>query len=336
MEVLVTVMAVSEASGLRDKAQETMDTLAEVENVPSSQDLYRKHVGALLERMTVSPDEWTVHSVELLLFMAILTRSGPAVGEALPHVVPTLRACLQPSADPHLRLKLLSVLSTVLLRPQDTVDSQGQFHSYLETVVKDILAPNLQWRAGRTAAAIRTATASCLWALTSSNILSAKQVQDAQETLMPLVLGMLDEDSQMTRLTSCHIISAFLRTVGDTMDPDKLLKIYPELLKRLDDVSNDVRMAAASALLAWLRCVQSAEGKAYYQSSVQYLYRELLVHLDDPERTIQDTVLEVLKEGGVLFPELLVRETEAVVHQHRSPAYCERLLKHVQASATGQ
>jgi dynein assembly factor 5 len=50
---------------------------------------------------------------------------GPAVGEALPHVVPTLRACLQPSADPHLRLKLLSVLSTVLLRPQDTVDSQG-------------------------------------------------------------------------------------------------------------------------------------------------------------------------------------------------------------------
>jgi dynein assembly factor 5 len=53
-----------------------MDTLAEVENVPSSQDLYRKHVGALLERMTVSPDEWTVHSVELLLFMAILTRSG--------------------------------------------------------------------------------------------------------------------------------------------------------------------------------------------------------------------------------------------------------------------
>lgn len=45
---------------------------------------------------------------------------------------------------------------------------------------------------------------------------------------------------------------------------------------------------------------------------------------------------EVLKEGGVLFPELLVRETEAVVHQHRSPAYCERLLKHVQASATGQ
>ncbi|KAL0608220.1 Dynein assembly factor 5, axonemal [Plecturocebus cupreus] len=38
-------------------------------------------------------------------------------------------------------------------------------------VTKDILAPNLQWHAGRTAAAIRTATVSCLWALTSSEVL---------------------------------------------------------------------------------------------------------------------------------------------------------------------
>lgn len=64
-----------------------------------------------------------------------------------------------------------------------------------------------------------------------------------------------------------------------------------ELLKRLDDVSNDVRMAAASALLTWLKCIESVDGKSAYQSSVQFLYRELLVHLDDPESAIQDTVL---------------------------------------------
>lgn len=110
----------------------------------------------------------------------------------------------------------------------------------------------------------------------------------------------------------------------------------PELLKRLDDASNDVRMAAASTLLTWLRCIQSSEGKSYYQSSIQYLYRELLIHLDDPESTIQDTVLEVLKEGSALFPDLLVRETEAVIHKHRSATYCEQLLQHVQATAAAQ
>lgn len=70
-----------------------------------------------------------------------------------------------------------------------------------------------------------------------------------------------------------------------------------ELLKRLDDISNDVRMAAASALLTWLKCIESLDGKSAYQSSVQFLYRELLVHLDDPESAIQDTVLGELSRA---------------------------------------
>lgn len=107
-------------------------------------------------------------------------------------------------------------------------------------------------------------------------------------------------------------------------------------MKRLDDVSNDVRMAAASALLTWLKCIESLDGKSAYQSSVQFLYRELLVHLDDPESAIQDTVLEVLKEGSVLFPDVLVRETEAVVHKHRSATYCEQLLQHMQTMAAAR
>ncbi|XP_025234221.1 dynein assembly factor 5, axonemal isoform X2 [Theropithecus gelada] len=331
MDMLLTIVALASATGLRDKAQETMDLLARAEGVSGCQDLYRKHMGPLLERVTASHLDWTAHSPELLQFSVIITQSGPALGEALPHVMPTLRACLQPSRDPQVRLKLFSTLSTVLLRATDTIDSQGQFPSYLETVTKDILAPNLQWHAGRTAAAIRTAAVSCLWALTSSEVLSAKQIQDVQETLMPQVLTTLEEDSQMTRLISCRIINTFLKTSGSMTDPEKLIKIYPELLKRLDDVSNDVRMAAASTLVTWLQCVKGADGKSYYQSSVQYLYRELLVHLDDPERAIQDAILEVLKEGSELFPDLLVRETEAVIHKHRSATYCEQLLQHVQA-----
>lgn len=44
----------------------------------------------------------------------------------------------------------------------------------------------------------------------------------------------------------------------------------------------------------------------------------------------------VLKQGSSLFPELLVRETEAVVHKHRSATYCEQLLRHVQATPAAQ
>ncbi|XP_037362644.1 dynein axonemal assembly factor 5 [Talpa occidentalis] len=336
MEVLVTIMALWGASGLGDKIQETMDSLAKVEGVDGSQGLYGKHLSPLMEWLAGSHHEWTIHSAELLQFNVVVTQSGPALGEALPHFIPILRGCLQPTRDPQMRLKLLSILSQVLLQAKETVDSQGQFHSYLDTVIKDILVPNLQWHAGRTAAAIRTAAVSCLWALISSEVLSAQQIQEVQETLMPQILTTLEEDSQMTRLMSCRIIDIFLKTSVDILDPDKFIKIYPELLKRLDDVSNEVRLVAATTLVSWLRCIRNDSGKSYYQNNIQYLYKELLIYLDDPDSTIQDAVLEVLKTGSVLFPELLVRETEAVIHKHRSPTHCEQLLQHIQALPPAQ
>ncbi|XP_044603469.2 dynein axonemal assembly factor 5 [Equus asinus] len=331
MEVLVTVMASSGATGLGDKVQKTMDALAAVESVDSSQDLYREHAGPLLEWLAASHHDWTVHSAELLQLDVVVTHAGPALGELLPQLIPVLRSCLQPARDPAMRLQLFSILSRVLLRAKETVDSQGQLHSYLDTLVKDILVPNLQWHAGRTAAAIRMATVSCLWALISSESLSAEQLREVQEALTPQILTTLEEDAQVTRLVSCRIIDAFLKASGAVVGPDELVKVYPELLKRLDDVSNDVRLAAASTLATWLRRVESDGSKSCCQSDIQHLYKELLVHLDDPEGAVQDAVLEVLKAGSVLFPDLLVRETEAVIHKHRSPAHCEQLLQHMQA-----
>lgn len=41
---------------------------------------------------------------------------------------------------------------------------------------------------------------------------------------------------------------------------------------------------------------------------------------------------EVLKEGSVLYPELLVREIEGVVHKHQTPVYCNQLLHHIQSA----
>ncbi|GAB5582616.1 dynein axonemal assembly factor 5 isoform X1 [Prionailurus iriomotensis] len=337
LEVLVTIEALWGATGLGDKVRETMDALAAAQDIDGRQDLYREHAGPLVEWLAASHHDWTVHSAELLQFVVVVNHAGPALGEVLPHLVPVLRSCLQPTRDPQMRLRLFSSLSRVLLSAKQTVDSQGHFHHYLDTVTKDILVPNLQWHAGKTAAAIRTAAVSCLWALISSEVLSDEQIWKVQEMLMPQILTSLEEDSQMTRLISCQIINTFLKTSGGVADADKLIRVYPELLKRLDDISHEVRLAATSALVTWLACVRSDDDvRSCYQSHIQFLYRELLVYLDDPDGTVQDAVLEVLKAGSVLFPELLARETEAVIHKHRSPALCQQLLQHLQAQPPAQ
>ncbi|XP_067407014.1 dynein axonemal assembly factor 5 isoform X1 [Emydura macquarii macquarii] len=332
MKILVTIMAIPRAEHLHEKVEESMCSLAQVQHLSGFSDLYKQHIDQLMEWVSVSHDRWSCYSPELLQLEVIATHSGPIIGEALQEFILILKTCLQPTKDPPMRLKLFTILSQLLQKANETINSQGQFVSYLEIVIKDILAPNLQWHAGRTAAAIRTTAISCLWTLIYSEMLSPKEIFKVEDALMRQIIATLDEDSKITRLMACRIVSVFLNICGKQFGLDKLNNIYPELLKRLDDAAHDVRLAAAQALTNWFKCIRKDNRKSVLKSNIEFLYRELLIHLDDLDQNIQRVVLDVLKEGSVLYPELLVKEIEAVEHKHRTPAYCNQLLQHIQST----
>ncbi|XP_043945620.1 dynein axonemal assembly factor 5 [Protopterus annectens] len=331
-KVLITIQSFQSTQELHSKVLETMNSLAKVQNLDSYLDLYRLHMVQLLEWTSAAHQHWTSYSVERVQFETVIIYSGPVIGEVLPIFIPILKESLQPDQDPEVRLKLFTVLSKLLLNADETVNSQGQFIGYAEILIKDILVPNLHWHVGRVTAAIRMTAISCLWALLHSQLLSAEQALNVHEPLIPLVIATLDEDSKITRLTACRVIRAVLQFCGQYFDPDKLNKIYPELLKRLDDASDEVRIAATKALISWVKSVQGTYDRTTYRSHIEFLYRTLLVHLDDPERSIQNAVLDVLREGSVIFPVLLLREIDAVKHKHRSTFYCDQLLQHIQSS----
>ncbi|NXQ52942.1 DAAF5 factor, partial [Anthoscopus minutus] len=332
MKVLVTVMAIPSSQDLKEKVEKTMSSLAEVQQLESFHCLYKLHIIQLLEWVSVSCEGWTCYSPEVLQFEVIATHSGPVVGEALDDFIVVLKTCLQPNKDPQMRLKLFTVLSQLLQKASETINSQGLFPSYLETVIKDILAPNLQWHAGRTAAAIRATAVLCLWALIHCEMLSPKEILKVKDELMPQIIASMDEDSKITRLMACRIVDVFLKVCGRQFDADKFKNTYTEVLKRLDDASCDVRLAAAHTLANWFKCLKDSDVKSSMEGHVEFLYQELLVHLDDPDENLQKAVLEVLKEGSILYPDLLVREIEGVVHKHQTPVYCNQLLHHIQSA----
>ncbi|KAK1164736.1 dynein assembly factor 5, axonemal-like [Acipenser oxyrinchus oxyrinchus] len=330
LKVLVTIQSLSPDEELHDKVLEILGCLSALQGLHSVSHLYRQHMAELMEWLAASQHNWTSFSVERLQFETIVIQSGPIIGEALHMLIPILKTCLQPSRDPEMRLQLLTVLSKLLLNASETVNSQGEFPNYLEPFLKDIVVPNLLWHAGRTAAAIRTSAISCLWALLHSGALSGEQMWTVQNDLLPLVIATLDEDSKMTREMACRIINAVLKLCGDQFDPDGLNKVYPELLKRLDDACNGVRCTAAKALSSWFQCVREDYDRTTFRSHLEFLYRGLLVHLDDPDSSIQTAMFDVLKQGSVVDPSLLEQEIEAVKHKHRTSSYCEQLLQHIQ------
>lgn len=64
-----------------------------------------------------------------------------------------------------------------------------------------------------------------------------------------------------------------------------------ELLKRLDDSSEDVRGVALQALGLWLSSLTGDYNPEHFTPHLQLLFQQLLLHLDDPDSSVQGRVL---------------------------------------------
>ncbi|XP_070838061.1 dynein axonemal assembly factor 5-like [Chaetodon trifascialis] len=334
LQVLVTVQSLSTEPHLSEKALESAQILCKVQGLDSVRELYRLHMGQLLDWLSASVNTWCSYSPQRLQLHIIVMQSGPVIGEFVSQLMPLLHCSLQPDKDPEMRMSIFTMLAKLLLDAPNTLDSQGHFRDESEKFLCDVLLPNLVWHAGRTAAAVRTSALSCLLALLHGGAITPGQMLCLEEKLCPLLLSALEEDSQMSRLLACRSLSTVLRLIGTSLHPEALNKIYPELLKRLDDSSEEVHSVALQALGLWLSSLTKDYNPELGAPHLQLLFQQLLLHLDDPDSSVQDQVLEVLKKGSTVQPALLKREVEAVRDKQRSPLYCDRLLHHISSLHT--
>ncbi|KAG8006970.1 Dynein assembly factor 5 [Nibea albiflora] len=334
LQVLITVQSLSTEPHLIEKALESAQFLCKVQGLDSRMELYRQHMGQLLDWLAASVNTWSSYSPQRLQLNIIVIQSGPVIGEFVSQLMPLLRCSLQSDKDPEMRMSIFTMLAKLLLDATNTLDSQGHFREESEKFLRDVLLPNLVWRAGRTAAAVRTSALSCLLALLHGGAITPGQLLCLEEKLIPLVLSALDEDSQMGRLLACRSLSTTVRLIGTSLHPEALNKIYPELLKRLDDSSDEVRSVALHALGLWLTSLTKDYNPEFCTPHLQFLFQQLLVHLDDPDSSVQEQVLDVLRKGSLVHPTLLRREVEAVRDKQRSPLYCDQLLQHISSLPT--
>uniref|UniRef100_A0A3Q2WTL2 Dynein axonemal assembly factor 5 n=2 Tax=Haplochromis burtoni TaxID=8153 RepID=A0A3Q2WTL2_HAPBU len=334
LQVLIAVQSFSTEPQLSEKALESVQFLCKVQGLDSVMELYRQHMGQLLDWLSASVNTWSSYSPERLQLHIVVIQSGPVIGEFLSQLMPLLHNCLQPNRDPEMRMSIFTMLAKLLLDANKTLDSQGCFHDDSERFLSDILLPNLVWHAGRIAAAVRTSALSCLLAVLHGGAITPGQLISLEERMHPLVLSALEEDSQMSRLLACRCLCSILRLTGTSLHHEALNKIYPELLKRLDDSSKEVRGVALQAVGLWFSSLTKDYNPVLCGAHLQLLFQQLLLHLDDPDSSVQDQVLEILKKGSSVHPALLKEEVEAVRDKQRSPVYCDQLLQHISSLPT--
>ncbi|KAF5896969.1 dynein assembly factor 5, axonemal-like, partial [Clarias magur] len=291
LKVLVSVQCVSTEPEICAKAEECVLCLCNVQSLSIVHELYRQHMAQLLQWLLESQNYWSSYSIQKTQLEIIVLQSGPVVGEFLPEFIPLLQNYLLPSQDPEKRVHIFTMLSKLLLNSSNTLDSQGQFCKYLEVFLQELLFPNLVWRAGRTAAAVRTSALSCLLAMLQGGSLSKEQVLKMETEFSACLISALEEDSPLSRLFASRSISSFITVTDRCLKLDTLFKIYPELLKRIDDSSQEVRSEALKALSVWFSSLDQNYDSNTYRPHLEFLFQQLLLYLDDPDDQIQLIVL---------------------------------------------
>ncbi|PIK45499.1 putative dynein assembly factor 5, axonemal [Apostichopus japonicus] len=326
--ILISLLAQTKEEPLKRKIKDSLHRLAVLQSMESDSDIYTAHAKQMISKLKGNYTNWASFSVERAIFDTVLLEAGPVAGSLLDDIMPVLLTNLNPEKDPELRLKLFSLLAQLLVNASETLDSQHQFNALVPVVVLEMILPNCVWCGGRTAAAVRTTAVSCLWALLKSGLISADQLLEMMSVLLPQATSLLEDDVRTTRLITCRVLQRILEICGTRLHPDTLHTMYMELLKRLDDSSDEIRLSVTKTFMTFFRCFQKEYDVVLYKAHIETLYRGLLVHMDDTDTDIQQAVLDVLKQAAVIHPPLLEREVEAVRQKHRSLIYCDELLQH--------
>lgn len=120
----------------------------------------------------------------------------------------------------------------------------------------------------------------------------AFQLASVMDDLITQLRSTLDDDNRETRLLTCQVLSKIFFLVGDRLHRDhRLYNMYPEILKRLDDSSDDVRIAATDTFSAYFGCLCKEYEVALYRAHLEEIFKGLLLHMDDPQEEVQMAVL---------------------------------------------
>ena len=76
------------------------------------------------------------------------------------------------------------------------------------------------------------------------------------EELLTRMRSTIDDDNRSTRLVSVRVLGHIFRLLARSLDQDTLHNMCPALLKRLDDSSDDIRVAMCTTFVAFIDSFQ--------------------------------------------------------------------------------
>ncbi|CAF1284107.1 unnamed protein product [Adineta steineri] len=330
---ILSLLSIVENDELKQQCKDTLNSLALNSSV---NELYEKFASKLFDDLKRTSDNWLRSSRDRFIFETFIMQAGSSNRFFLNDIVEILRTVMNPERDPEVRNQCLLIIAN-LLQFIDEADMKTTISPYLVIIINECILPNMQWKAGRTAGAIRATAIATLWSLFQAKSFSFEQSTTSMNEIFQSVLGMLDDDDRLTRMNCCYVLQALFSNDDAirTIDNDRLHKAYPDLLKRLDDVSDDIRLLVCSTVNAYIQAFHGDFTIELYRAHVEDIAKILLIHMDDQNTQIQNAVFDTIFQFATQLKdasETFINEIRNVKHKHRNQTLCDTLTERIEKS----
>lgn len=132
------------------------------------------------------------------------------------------------------------------------------------------------------------------------------------DQLLPLLLSLIEDASYRSRqlAVECIVLLKEHCRKLDVFTLEDLIKIYPELLKRLDDPTEKVRLTTLISLNRLFTDVPNEFCGATFRAHHELIIDTLMTHFDDDDDIIQNHVLDILKVFVKINQEEVLKKIE--------------------------
>jgi dynein assembly factor 5 len=128
----------------------------------------------LIEELQQTSNLWNENSYDRLVFQTLIIESDLIVDKYIDKIISILEDNLNVIKDAETRTKFLILISQITLKCDQT--NTNNFINYIETILNKMVIPNLIWKAGRVANAIRMTATATLLTILNANFFKKIQV----------------------------------------------------------------------------------------------------------------------------------------------------------------
>ena len=328
--IIYKTLGYSKNTHVVKRATEVITKVTSLAGANTTEEFYNEFFDEIMElvrfhcREAECARKWEKHSFQLVLFDVVVRGCGDTIYSHLAEIVPYFQVLLDPENQPDVLISVLALLDTVVRTKWD-VES---FRAYGKIIICQLLLPNCTWRVGRVSSTIRKISISCLESLMSNQFITAACIEENLEIFISTTVSCLSDDDSITRKMTCSVLRSLFELYSGDLNEQSAFDIYADLLKRLDDSDDHVRICICGTLCSFFR----ASNPSFWAGTpLNYTLDCLFVHLDDQDIRVQKSVFNCLRSASYINPSMFIQLTSRRIQHHHNPVNLELLLAHAES-----